>query len=72
MGASFSAGAFSREVFGGVAVLAFSLSLAACTVAFDFEGFDEPPMRLLNIPHLPLAGSSSGKSVESVASAAAF
>ena len=72
MGTGFSEGAFSSEVFGGVAAFAFSLSLAACAVAFDFEGFDEPPIRLLNIPHLPLAGSSSGKSVESVASAATF
>jgi hypothetical protein len=49
--------------------LAFSLSLAA---AFDLDGFDEPPMKLFSMPHLPLAGSSSGKSVESVVSAATF
>lgn len=47
----------------------FSLSLA---VAFDLEGFEEPPMRLFNMPHLPLVGSSSGKSVESVVRVAIF
>ncbi len=69
VGAGFSTDGFSREVFGGVAVLAFSLSLAA---ALDLDGFDDPPMRLLNMPHFPLVGSSSGKSVESVVSAATF
>lgn len=47
----------------------FSLPLAA---ALDFEGLDEPPIRLFSIPHLPLTGSSSGKSVASVVKAATF
>lgn len=70
VGAGFSAGLLSKETFGGVVDLTmFSLSL---TATFDLEGFDEPPIRLLNIPHLPLVGSSSGKSVESVVRAATF
>lgn len=72
VGAGFAAGGnTSKEVCGGVVDSLFaSLSLAT---AFDLEDFDEPPMRLFSKPHLPLAGSSSGKSVASgVNTAAAF
>lgn len=69
VGAGFSAVVFSSEIFGGVVLLRFSLLLAT---SFDFEGFDDPPIKLFSMPHLPLVGSSSGKSVASVASAAIF
>lgn len=71
VGTAFSAGVFSREVFGGVAVFAFSFSLTACAFTLDLEGFDEPPIKLLSMPHLPFVGSSSGKS-DASASAAIF
>lgn len=70
VGAGFAAGGnTSKEVCGGVVDSLFSLSLAT---AFDLEDFDEPPMKLFSIPHLPLAGSSSGKSVASGVNTAAF
>lgn len=69
VGAGFSTGVFSKETLGGVVLFVFSLPLAT---AFCFEGFDEPPMKLFNMPHLPLVGSSSGKSVASVVNVVTF
>lgn len=70
VGAGFSAGLFSNETFGGV--VDFTIFSLSFPIAFDLDGFEEPPIRLLSMPHLPLAGSSSGKSVTSGVSAAAF
>jgi hypothetical protein len=48
-------------------LLAFSFSLTDGAGLFDFVAcFDPPPMRLRRMFHLPLPGSSSGKSCESV------
>lgn len=62
-------GVFSSDIFGGVVLFMFSLLLAT---AFDFEGLDEPPIRLFSIPHFPLVGSSSGKSEASAVKTVAF
>jgi hypothetical protein len=46
---------------------AFSFSLIDGAGLFDFAAcFEPPPMRLRRMLHLPLPGSSSGKSCESV------